>query len=114
MIESFFIAIIIVGISLLFPTAYAIFATAIFSAIALYLLYKLGFFIVHFKKYYAERKAMKMFKKYHNQDKYERTGHKVQWGNSLNKDDKRLIRFQYRINKILASIYHVNTPPRTI
>ena len=114
MIESFFIAVLIVAIALLFPTAYTVFIVVVFSSVAIFLLYKLGFFIKNFKKYYAERKATKMFKKYHEQEKYEATGHKIQWGNSLNKDDERLIRFQYRINKVLASIYNIDVPPRAI
>ena len=114
MIGIFFGAIAMIGIALLFPTTYMIFTIIFFSTIAGYLLYKLGFFVRNYKKFYAERKAEKMFRKIHDKEIYMSTGQKVQWGNKLNKDDERLIRFQYRINKILASIYGVGVPPRAI
>lgn len=105
MVVSFLGAIFLIVISQLFSQEFKIFATVLFSSIALYLLYKLGFFIKNFKKFYAERKAIKMFNKYHERNKYRQTGYKIQFGNKLNGDDKRLLRFQRRLNKVLASIY---------
>jgi hypothetical protein len=61
--------------------------------------------IKHFKREYAIKKANAILNKYQHLDKYRKAGDKQLWGGTtLNRDERRIVRLEKRLNKIINKI----------